>query len=220
MASAQSGRCAIRAMSETSVQLNQLLVGAGFLALTTEQSEKLDAYLHLLLRWNAKINLTAIRNEDEIFSRHFVESIVCAHYLPAGIQNLLDFGSGAGFPGVPIAICRPDLAITLAESQNKKAAFLAEVVRQLQLKAKVFSGRAEAIEGQFGCVTLRAVDRMERAVAAGTARVAPAGCLAALTTLREAPTIQHAAGPAFEWLQPQTLPGSERRVLLLGSRQA
>ena len=83
------------------------------------------------------MNSTAIRDEEGILSRHFVESIACACALPAGIFTLLDFGSGAGFPGIPIALCRPEIAVILAESQGKKAAFLQEAVRVLGISAKV-----------------------------------------------------------------------------------
>ena len=87
-------------------------------------------------------------------SRHFVESIACARALPEGISTLLDFGSGGGFPGIPIALCRPEIAVTLAESQGKKAAFLQEAVRVLGSQAKVHAGRAELLTTQFDCVTL------------------------------------------------------------------
>ena len=91
------------------------------------------------------LNLSAIRDEEGIISRHLVESIVVSSELPQGIKTLLDFGSGAGLPGIPIAICRPEIAVTLAESQGKKAAFLQEAVRVLGIGAKVHAGRAEAL---------------------------------------------------------------------------
>ncbi len=80
---------------------------------------KLSLYLDLLLKWNARTNLTAIRDPEEIVRRHFGESLFTAAHLPAA-QTLLDFGSGAGFPGLPIALFLPQLRVTLAESQNKK----------------------------------------------------------------------------------------------------
>ena len=105
-------------------RLNALLAAAGLAELDAGLSHQFETYLSLLLRWNARMNLTAIRDEEGILARHFVESIACARALPAGIGTLLDFGSGAGFPGIPIALCRPEIAVTLAESQGKKAAFL------------------------------------------------------------------------------------------------
>src|SRR6202041_1504910 len=94
---------------------------------------QLSAYLDLLLKWNARTNLTAIRNPEEIVRRHFGESLFAARHLDPNTSSLLDFGSGAGFPGLPIALLRPDVQVTLAESQNKKATFLREVVRNLAL---------------------------------------------------------------------------------------
>src|SRR5580693_7331883 len=128
-------------------RLNQLLQESGQPPLAPEIAEKFAAYLTLLQKWNARTNLTAIRDEEGILSRHFLESILCAHKLPQHIVSLLDFGSGAGFPGIPIALIRPEISVTLAESQNKKAAFLREALRTLfsesVLNAKVHASRAE-----------------------------------------------------------------------------
>ena len=124
-------------------QLNALLAESNQPPLDPVLSQRFGTLLSLFLRWSARINLTSIRDEDGILSRHFVESIACARALPAGISTLLDFGSGAGFPGIPIALCRPEIAVTLAESQGKKAAFLREAVRVLGVTAMVHSGRAE-----------------------------------------------------------------------------
>src|SRR5947209_9573098 len=93
---------------------------------------QLSSYLDLLLKWNARTNLTAIRDPEEIVRRHFGESLFAAQHL-GHPDTLLDFGSGAGFPGLPIALLRPDIHVTLAESQNKKATFLREVVRTFNL---------------------------------------------------------------------------------------
>jgi len=127
-------------------RLNQLLTQSGHPPLTPETAEKFSAYLTLLQKWNARTNLTAIRDEEGILSRHFLESILCAQALPKSVQTLLDFGSGAGFPGIPIALIRKDVTVTLAESQNKKAAFLREALRTLNLKARVHNGRAETLK--------------------------------------------------------------------------
>src|ERR1700751_4989766 len=110
-------------------RLAELLSAAGLRSLQDEENKLLTDYVALIIRWNARTNLTSVRDEEGILSRHFVESIACAQALPAGISTLLDFGSGAGFPGIPIAICRPEIAVTLAESQGKKAAFLLEANR-------------------------------------------------------------------------------------------
>ena len=127
--------------------------------------DQLVIYLELIMKWNARNNLTAIRTPEEIVRRHFGESLfVGAHLGECG--TLLDFGSGAGFPGVPIQLLRPDVRVTLAESQGKKAAFLHEVVRSLGLPSEVWAGRVEAMPAAkcFDAVVLRAVDEMDRAV--------------------------------------------------------
>jgi 16S rRNA (guanine527-N7)-methyltransferase len=132
---------------------------------------------------------------------------------------LLDVGSGAGFPGIPIALCRPEIAVTLAESQGKKAAFLSEVVRVLGVAAKVHSGRAETLRAVFDCVTLRAVDKMPQAVKAAGKLVAPGGWLALMTTGKELDALKAAAGTEFAWAEPLPLPGSKDRLLALAARE-
>jgi 16S rRNA (guanine527-N7)-methyltransferase len=143
---------------------------------------RLSLYLDLLLKWNARTNLTAIRDPEEIVRRHFGESLFAARHLDPktpgpnrpdlGALTLLDFGSGAGFPGLPIALLRPDIQVTLAESQNKKATFIREVIRTLALPTEVWSSRVESMPGhrQFHTVALRAVDNMTAAIAAAAPR--------------------------------------------------
>ncbi len=150
---------------------------------TPELYAQLSSYLDLLLKWNARTNLTAIREPEEIVRRHFGESLFAGRHIPAG-TTLLDFGSGAGFPGLPIQLLWPELTVTLAESQNKKSTFLREVVRTLGLKTEVWADRVETMPSNrlFDTVAMRAVDNMEAALKAATARVAPGGALAVLTT--------------------------------------
>ncbi len=154
---------------------------------------QLSAYLDLLLKWNAQTNLTAIREPAEMVRRHFGESLFAGVHLGARLPkgaSVLDFGSGAGFPGLPIQLLHPELRVTLAESQGKKASFLREAVRTLGLATEVWAGRVEAmpaVEGtprRFNAVTLRAVDHMQQAVAEARLRVAPGGWLATLSTER------------------------------------
>jgi 16S rRNA (guanine527-N7)-methyltransferase len=201
------------------LRLNALLAEAALAPLDGVLAGRFEDYLSLLLRWNARVNLTAIRDEEGILRRHFIESIACARALPAGIATLLDFGSGAGFPGIPIALCRPEIALTLAESQGKKAAFLSEAVRVLGVAATVHSGRAEALHKVFDCITLRAVDKMVLAVEAAVQLVRPGGWLALMTTGRELEALKAAAGTEFAWTPLALLPGGEDRLLALGERK-
>jgi 16S rRNA (guanine527-N7)-methyltransferase len=203
----------------TSTRLNTVLMGAGLESLDSETAGKFDRYLSLIIRWNARLNLTSLRTEDAIIMNHLSESVACARAIPSGIATLLDFGSGAGLPGIPIALCRPEIRVTLAEAQNKKAAFLHEAVRVLEIGAKVHGGRAETLRAVFDCVVLRAVDKMQKAVTVATRLVAPAGWLALMTTNSDLPGLRDAAGPAFSWVSPVPLPHATDRILALGNRQ-
>lgn len=203
---------------EVRTRLNELLGKAGLAPLDPATGERFAQYLSLFMRWNARVNLSSIRDEEGILSRHFVESIACARALPDGISTLLDYGAGAGLPGIPIALCRPEISVTLAESQNKKAAFLREAIRTLGLAMSVHAGRAELLEVSFDCVTLRAVDRMAEAVKNAAHLVAPGGWLALMTTRASLPALQAAVGAHFTWSESVPLPGSEDRILALGKR--
>ncbi len=200
-------------------RLNELLVAAGLEPLGASVCDRFGEYCSLLVRWNARVNLTAIRDEEGILSRHFVESIASARALPVGIDSLLDFGSGAGFPGIPIALCRAEIAVTLAESQGKKAAFLHEAVRVLGVGTKVHTGRGETLGTQFGCVTLRAVDRMQEAIIAAGLLVRVGGWLAPMTSIGELEKVKSAAGADFDWGRTVKLPGSDDRILALAQRK-
>ena len=151
-----------------------------------------------------------------MIARHLLESIACALALPADVSNLLDFGAGAGLPGVPIAICRPEITVTLAESQSKKAAFLREAVRVVGLGAHVHADRAENLSARFDCVALRAVDRMARALGSARLLLVQQGWLAVMTTLSAIPAVETATGNNLDWREPVPLPGGEQRILLLG----
>jgi 16S rRNA (guanine527-N7)-methyltransferase len=202
------------------LRLNALLGAAGMDTLDAAQMGRFEEYLALLIRWNARVNLTSVRDEEGILSRHFVESIVCARALPQGITTLLDFGSGGGFPGIPIALCRPEIEVTVAESQGKKAAFLQEAVRVLGISVKVHAGRAELLKVQYKCITLRAVDKMDEAVGAAARLVAPGGWLALMTTQGDLVRLQRRAGAGFSWESPIPLPGGDERLLALGRLKA
>ena len=161
-------------------QLLQPYVGdAGSASLYSQ----LSVYLDLLLKWNAKTNLTAIREPEEIVQRHFGESLFAGRQL-SPCRTLLDYGSGAGFPGVPIQLLRPEVAVTLAESQNKKATFLREVVRSLGLSTEVWGKRVGEMPATrtFDAVCMRAVDSMEMAMPEAGSRVSRGGELLVLAT--------------------------------------
>ena len=166
---------------------------------------QLSLYLELLLKWNARTSLTAIRDPEQIVVRHFGESLFAATHLPSGVSTVLDLGSGAGFPGLPLQLLHPHLQVTLAESQGKKASFLREAVRLLGLTTGVHAGRAEDLVGKasFDLVALRAVDNMARAVPIAKELARHAVCV--LTTLGELDQLSPARATAF--------PDGSRRVL-------
>lgn len=173
----------------------------------------LSEYLDLLLKWNARTNLTAIREPEEMVRRHFGESLFAARHLGA-CSTLLDLGSGAGFPGLPIALLRPEIHVTLAESQGKKAMFLREVVRTLNMSnVEVWAGRAEAMpaERRFHTVTLRAVDNMAAALSAAEPRAMQQ--VVVLTSDSTAPAL-----PGFPHESRVSVPDSYGRILLIGAR--
>jgi 16S rRNA (guanine527-N7)-methyltransferase len=184
---------------------------------------QLGSYLDLLVKWNAKTNLTAIREPEEIVRQHFGESLFAGQQLARfdmAEKNLLDFGSGAGFPGLPIQILLPQLNVTLAESQSKKASFLREAVRTLNLSTTVYAGRVEDMQAitktqRFDAITLRAVDNMQSALAGATPRLAAAGTLAVLTTENQRTSVAEYT-PGIAWAEPIAIPQSNQRILLLG----
>jgi 16S rRNA (guanine527-N7)-methyltransferase len=203
------------------VPLEEAIQEAGLRSLSPAAIGKFDSYLGLLLKWNSKLNLTAVREPDQIIRRHFVECIQCAQALPElpHGSTLLDFGSGAGLPGIPIAICRPEIRATLAESQGKKAAFLREACRCLDLKAEVFDGRVEEMDPRrvFSSVTLRAVEKMVEACRIALNRVGPRSWIVLFAT--EATEMElTAALPEISWRQKLPIPDSETGRILLGER--
>jgi len=173
---------------------------------------KLSLYLDLLLKWNARTNLTAIRNPEEIVRRHFGESLFAAQHLDRTATTLLDFGSGAGFPGLPIALLHPEIQVTLAESQNKKATFLRETVRTLNLSTEIWAARVETMPDArlFHTVTLRAVDNMAVAMEAAAPRAAHDLLLLSNTT----PVFP----PEFTPHTPIPMPTTQTSVLLRATR--
>jgi 16S rRNA (guanine527-N7)-methyltransferase len=182
--------------------------------------EALQRYLELLLRWNARVNLTAVRDPEGIVSRHFGESLFAARVLlgKADVSaTVADVGSGAGFPGIPMKLFAPNIELKLIESQNKKAVFLREVVRTLALEGvEVFGGRAEQWGKTAGLVTLRAVEQFERALPVAAKLVAPTGRLGLLIGTGQVARAQELLGAHWDWRQPALVPQTEGRVVLAG----
>lgn len=187
--------------------------------LTERHLNNISTYIDLLLRWNAHINLTAVRDEKSIVTRHFGESLFAARITQTHEPTrLADIGSGAGFPGLPIKIFMPDLHVTLIESNQKKATFLREVIRALVLTdIEVFARRAEDFPAASAdLVTLRAVERFNVVLPIASRIVAPEKRLLLLIGRDQVP---HATAlPHYAWDQPIPIPGSSSRVVLTGAR--
>ncbi len=201
----------------TSAEIQTLLSQRSGLAVENAVAAQLVRYLELLVRWNTRTNLSAIREPAEMVVRHFGESLQCANALPEGEYTLLDYGSGGGFPGAVVSLARPKLSVTLAESQGKKVAFLQEVCRTLRLNARVHAGRVDTLPTakRFSVTTLRAVDKMEQACREALARTAPGGLLVLLTTDKNLQgTASSLAG--VEWQPSIPLTGSERGIIAKG----
>jgi 16S rRNA (guanine527-N7)-methyltransferase len=193
--------------------------------LTPRLLEALRRYLDLLLRWNARVNLTAVRDPEKIVTRHFGESLFAARVLlrgrdaAAAASTLVDVGSGAGFPGVPMKLFAPELELTLIEAHNKRAVFLREVVRSLGLdRAEVFGGRAEHWTKTADLVTLRAVEQFERALPVAAKLVAEGGRLGLLIGAGQVSTAQEVLGKSWRWREPTAVPLSQARVVLEAER--
>jgi 16S rRNA (guanine527-N7)-methyltransferase len=197
--------------------IREAFSGAGVGQITAGAIGQFSKYLDLLLRWNKRLNLTAIREPNRVIQRHFVECAFAALHLPEDIETLLDYGSGAGFPGIPAAICRPEIRVTLAESHGKKASFLREAVRVLDLDAQIYGGRVEGMrQGQlFDAVTMRAVEKMELAIPIALQHATK--YLVLLTTERSAAGL-HGRFSGLDWSEACHLPGSDQGLLEIARR--
>ena len=134
--------------------------------LSNEQIEDFKSYYKLLIEWNEKINLTAITEEEEVITKHFADSLSIINYIPDN-SKVIDVGTGAGFPGVPLKIANESLQITLLDSLNKRLLFLDEVIKEIDLKdIKTIHGRAEEIahnkdyREQYDIAVCRAVAKL------------------------------------------------------------
>ena len=174
-------------------------------------AEPLLAYLALLARWNRTYNLTAIRDPREMVTRHLLDSLAMWAYVPSG--TLADLGTGPGLPGIPLAITRPGLQVTLVESNGKKARFMREALRQLGLRnARVAESRAEALDepAAYDHLTARALDTLAGIIEVGGHLLRPGGSLLAMKGVH--PHEEIAALPAgwrLRQVHPLRVPGLE-----------
>lgn len=124
--------------------------------LTEHQLAGLEWHYDQLVRWNDRMNLTRIRDLAEVVTLHYCESLYLGLKLPAGPLSIVDIGSGAGFPGVPVGILRPDSRVTLVESNHRKAVFLREACRNLK-NCEILASRAQDVSSRFDWMISRAV---------------------------------------------------------------
>ena len=174
----------------------ELDAGLRELGLDPALATPLLAYLTLLARWNQTYNLTAIRDPHQMLAKHLLDSLAMHAHLD-GIERLADLGTGPGLPGIPLAIARPNLQVTLVESNGKKARFLREAVRQLKLgNANVAETRIEAFHppARFDAITARALASLPLIIELGGHLLAPQGRLLAMKGVR--PDDEIAALPA------------------------
>jgi 16S rRNA (guanine527-N7)-methyltransferase len=192
--------------------------------------EQMAKHFALLLQWNRKINLTSLTRPEEIAARHFGESLYLSKVLseinPTQDGLLIDVGSGAGFPGLPLKVVWPALATALLEPNQKKATFLKEVVRRtgvegvdvhaLRLGEALASRKDSGKElcGRASIVTVRAVAMSTKLLEDIRKLLRPSGLLALFLGLQDAAAVQQLRG--FEWNPPVSIPHSERRVIVIG----
>ena len=210
-------------MSSSQPTSKAVQLARGLMAMNTcvspEQQEKLLAYLDLLYKWNRVYSLTALKEEDQAVSHHLLDSLSILPFVPTG--NLLDVGSGGGTPGIPLAIARPELAVTLLDSNTKKAAFLRQAAIELGLNnIAVHSGRVEQYHPDtgFAAITSRAFAELADFVSLSKHLLAPGGRWLAMKGVR--PEEEMARLPddvGVDAAYPLTVPGidGERHLVVL-----
>lgn len=201
-----------------------LRAGLAELGLSDVPESPLLDYLALLQQWNQAYNLTAIRDPREMVVKHLLDSLAILQHVPDG--RLVDIGSGAGLPAIPLAIARPALRATLVETAGKKARFLREAVRRLDLgeRVEVLSARAEAVDraGQYDLLSARALGTLRQILSLGGHLLGPRGRLLAMKG--QAPTAELADLPPG-WrhvaTHPLLVPGLDaERCLVVVERAA
>lgn len=189
------------------------------LDLSSGQVDQVRAYLDLLLRWNQKINLTAIRDAETSVTRHFGESLFLAAYTELR-GRLVDIGSGAGFPGLALKIVFPDLAVTLLEPVTKKRAFLKEAARVcgfggVEVRPERLEEFARNCPEKFESATSRAVGKLERLVPQAAGCLKPGGRLFLWLT-REQVAAVTSLPTSLRWEEPLPIPLSRNGIILTG----
>jgi 16S rRNA (guanine527-N7)-methyltransferase len=183
-----------------------------------EQVARFGRYFALLERWNSRINLTRILKPEEVVAKHFLDSLAIVPHLGAA-QTLVDVGSGAGFPGVAVAIVRPAIRVTVVESVQKKAAFLEALRRELGISLDVRGLRLEQLgEAQFDVAVSRATFAPPEWVTRGASLVAPGGLLIAMLG-RERPELPQPEGFEAPKVVPYALTMEGERALAVLRRR-
>ena len=185
---------------------------------TADQISRIREYANLLLKWNRSVSLTTITNPAEIVGRHFGESMYSSKLLPVENCRLADVGTGAGFPGVALKIVSPGIHLTLIESNKKKCAFLAEVVRALGISdVEVRPERFEEIRPEMvsaNIVTSRAVGEFKQLLRWSSEALVHRGHLMLWLGAQDSTRI--AATPDWAWQPAARIPDSQRRFILIG----
>lgn len=187
-----------------------------------DQVLQIQQYIKILLIWNEKVNLTAIRDPLEILYRHFCESMYAAEAIPLKNGRLADVGSGGGFPGLPLKIMRPDLQVFLVESNIKKVTFLAEVIRELGLTgAQVLARRYEELGEEVApldYVCSRALGEFPAFLEWARSQQIAAKQVILWIGARDLEEIRKIQ--SWDWSEPMEVPHSLRRLLLVGTRKS
>ncbi len=187
----------------------------------SQQVVLIQQYIKTLLRWNEKLNLTAIRDPLEILYRHFCESMFAAGAIPVDKGRLADIGSGPGFPGIPLKIVRPELELCLVESNIKKGTFLAEVVRELHLtNTRVLISRYEELGEEIApldYVCSRAVGEFQPFLEWAVSERVQALQVILWIGGRDLEVVRKLQN--WEWGEPILIPKSLQRYLLVGKKQ-
>lgn len=204
-------------MELSNAQIRQALAPFG-VDVSDHLAGQVRAYLHLLLSWNRKMNLTAITEPQAVLSRHFGESMFAAPLLERPDGLLTDVGSGAGFPGLALKLVCPALRVKLIETTIKKAVFLSEVIRVLELnEVEVIRERAEKIRSiEADVVTARAVGDLPGLVKWASSVVKGHGQVLLWLGQDDALLVRSYTG--WDWSQPKAIPASAQRVILYGRR--